>query len=262
MPSSLSEDSPFRAGVLPETQVLLAGQDLLTGLSSRAGLEAHFRLAAARARRSGARFAVGIAVVGVDPVTPPDEVFGHDLLVVAAAKQLRASLRETDLIARLGETRFAFVAEEVPPSGVATIARRIANALATANDGEAARVGPLVGMTLWESDEHTLPALLRRAEENLSADPSAPALPDAANAESFGGSPPDEVALENSSVMRSMARRGLGWISLLILIALALSAAPEAWRPRWWPVASVAQQGWSSLRAQLPWLPPAAGRRP
>ena len=262
MPSSLSEDNPFRAGVLPETQVLLAGQDLLTGLSSRAGLDAHFRLAVARARRSGARFAVGIAVIDVDPAAPTDEVFGHDLLLVGAARQLRSSLRETDLIARLGETRFAFVAEEVSPGGVAIIARRIADALVAANDGEASRVRPLVGIALWDGDEPSLPALLRRAEENLSADPSGPVLTDAANAESFGAAAVEDVPPERVSPMRVIARRALGWISLVILIALALSAVPGAWRPNWWPLASAAQQGWSELRMHLPRLTPDAVRSP
>lgn len=263
MPSSLSEDSPFRAGVLPETQVLLAGQDLLTGLSSRAGLEAQFRLAAARARRSGARFAVGLVAIDVDAAAPPDEVFGHDLLVVAAAKELRASLRETDLIARLGETRFAFLAEEVSAAGVALIARRIAGALSAANEGAPARIRPLVGMALWENDEQTLPALLRRAEETLSADPAPSALPDAANAETFGASATEERLPEPpSSPARRIARRVIGWISLVVLVALALSAVPSAWRPGWWPVASVVEQGWSGVRTRLPAFAAALGRRP
>jgi diguanylate cyclase (GGDEF)-like protein len=263
MPNSLSEDSPFRAGVLPETQVLLAGQDLLTGLSSRAGLDAHYRLAAARARRSGARLAVGVVAIDVDPATPPDEVFGHDLLMVEAAKQLRTCLRETDLIARLGETRFAFVAEEVTTAGIPRIVARVARAVGRAPEGQSAPGRALVGMALWEGGEQSLAALLRAAEEALTAGPmTAGPVPSAANAESFGAQAERDVPSLPVSRSRRLVRRTLGWVSLATLVVLALSATPAHWRNRWLPVDGIAQQGWSELRARLPLGAPVADRRP
>ncbi|HET9023119.1 MAG TPA: diguanylate cyclase [Burkholderiaceae bacterium] len=253
MPSSLPDDSPFRAGVLPETQVLLAGQDLLTGLSSRAGLDAHFRLAVARARRSGARFAVGIAVIGVDPAVPPDEVFGHVLLVVEAAKRLRAVLRETDLVARLGETRFAFVAEEVAPDGAASIVERVLRTLQESSRTSSGSARPLVGLALWEHAEQTLPLLLRLAERALTAETSdISGRPTAANAATFGAQ--DDADLPPSrSVGQRVLRRGLGWLSLATLVVLALSATPSEWRGRWLPLERFAQQGWNELQIRLPW---------
>lgn len=268
MPSSLPEDSPFRAGVLPETQVLLAGQDLLTGLSSRAGLDAHFRLAVARARRSGARFAVGIAVIGVDSTAPPDEVFGHDLIVIEAAKRLRAALRETDVIGRLGETRFAFVAEEVTPDGAASIVARVLQSLKVSADGSRSPARPLVGFAVWNDpaqtlpvSAQTLPVLLRLAEQALTAEPARPPeLPTAANAESFG--PQGDVDPEpRRSMGQRLVRRALGWLSLVTLVVLALSTTPPEWRGRWLPVERLAQQGWTDLQGRLPWADP-AGRRP
>lgn len=268
MPSSLPEDSPFRAGVLPETQVLLAGQDLLTGLSSRAGLEAHYRLAVARARRSGARFVVGVAVIDVDPATAADEVFGHDLLVVEAARRLRACLRETDLIARVGETRFAFVAEEVTPAGAASIAARVARAVERGSDAPSAARG-LIGTALWQDEQQTLAALLRAAEDSLGTAPTTPLPPDAANADSFGGLVDDEAVVAPRARGRQVARRVLGWVSLAALIALAVASAPADWRNRWLPLDEVVQQGWDALRAhwpgsmpRLPALPSATDGRP
>ncbi|MGZ8272741.1 MAG: GGDEF domain-containing protein [Burkholderiaceae bacterium] len=263
MPNSLSENSPFRAGVLPETQVLLAGQDLLTGLSSRAGLDAQFRLAIARARRSGARLAVGLVVIDVNTTTPLDEVFGHDLLVVEAAKQLRKSLRETDLIARLGETRFAFVAEEVSVAGVPRIAERVTRAVGQAPEGPSGAPRALVGMALWEGGDQSLAALLRAAEEALTAGPIIVAQsPSAANAESFGAQAERDSTPSPVSRGRQVVRRTLGWVSLATLVVLALSAAPMQWRSRWLPLEGIAQQGWSDLRARLPSAPPVAERRP
>jgi diguanylate cyclase (GGDEF)-like protein len=168
MPNSFDRDSPFRAGVLPETRVLLAGQDLLTGLSSRAGLDAHYQFAVARARRSRAALAIGVAVLDVDPAAPHDDVFGHDLRIIEVARRLRAGLRETDLIARLGETRFAFVAEAVTPAGIQSIAHRVSRALAPGTEASALSAGR-VGIALREDDTQTLGALLRSAEEALSA---------------------------------------------------------------------------------------------
>ena len=263
MPNSLSEDSPFRAGVLPETHVLLAGQDLLTGLSSRAGLDAHFRLAVARARRSGARLAVGLVAIDVDAATPPDEVFGHDLLMVEAAKQLRKSLRETDLIARLGETRFAFVAEEVTVSGIPRIVERVARAVGRTPEGQPIPARALVGTALWDGGEQSLAALLRLAEEALTTVPTTVSLaPSAANAESFGGQPERDAKPPPVSRRRRIVRRALGWVSLATLMVLALSAAPAQWRGRWLPLDGIAQQGWSDLRARLPLAAPVADRRP
>jgi diguanylate cyclase (GGDEF)-like protein len=263
MPSPLPENNPFRASVLPETQVLLAGQDLLTGLSSRAGLDAHYRLAVARARRSGARCAVGVVVVGVDPTQPPDDVFGHDLAVVEAAKRLRATLRETDLIARVGETRFAFVAEDVPPDGVDAIVGRVLQALAAPVANAGAPSSPRVGLALWESPDQTLPLLLRKAEQALTTEEALAAhrRPVAANAESFG--PGDEAASEPPRTpARSIARRAVGWLSLAMLLALALSATPRDWRDRWLPLHRMAERGWNAVQAERPPVPGTAIRRP
>jgi diguanylate cyclase (GGDEF)-like protein len=254
MPNSLSEDSPFRAGVLPETQVLLAGHDLLTGLSSRAGLEAHFRLAAARARRCGGRLAVGIADIVADPRAPADDVFGADLVVRDAARRLRRVLRETDLVARIAETRFAFVAEDVTTDGIGVIVERVAGAIARAGSTPAERVDVRVGIAVADSDTPTLPALLRAAEERLGgASPADALLWGAANAESFGNGG-DSAAAPRGWSLRGVARRTLGWVSLVTLIVLALAAAPAEWRAAWEPLGALAQDRINELVTRLPWF--------
>jgi len=260
MPSPPPGDNPFRAGVLPETQVLLAGQDLLTGLSSRAGLDAHYRYAVARARRSDAPFAIGLAVLDVDPAAPHDDVFGHDLRVVEVARRLRTGLRETDLIARLGETRFAFVAEKVTPAGLDSIVHRVARALTEPGAEQSAPSGGRVGLALWENDRQTLAALLRAAEETLSAEPET-VLRMAANAEAFGAQGGPTAIAPPPSRGRRFARRALGAVSMAAVLMLALSTATPAWRSRWSPLEAVALQGWSELRARLPTAFPAE-RRP
>jgi diguanylate cyclase (GGDEF)-like protein len=253
MPNSISEDSPFKAGVrvLPETQVLLAGQDLLTGLSSRAGLEAHFKLAVARARRFGTRFAVGVIVAEVERESPPGQITGHDPLLVEVGRRLRATLRETDVLARLGETRFAFIAEEIDEPGVAAIAGRVAEAMAAVTRPGADRARPAVGMAIGQSGDQTLAALLRVAEDALldarargaypwSDAPTAPAVPGAV-ARARPPGPPHRA--------RQVVRRLLGWISLAALLLLAALAMPAEWREHWLPTADDLRQAWREVQA-------------
>jgi GGDEF domain-containing protein len=250
MPTPLSEDSPFRAGVLPETEVLLAGQDLLTGLSSRAGLEAHFRFAVARARRSGARLAVGVAMVEVDPDAPNDEVFGHDLTVIEAAKKLRRELRETDVIARVAETRFAFIAEEVSESALPSIVSRLSRVLQRTRPAPGEPGRRLVGLALWDYGDQSLPALLRSAEEALRAPPAND--PEAAWPEPDPGTALDHRDAPRMAGLRAVTRRTLGWASLAALLALAVLAAPPEWRNQWLPLDGWARHAWTYLHERLP----------
>jgi diguanylate cyclase (GGDEF)-like protein len=253
MPDLVPADSPFKAGVrvLPETQVLLAGQDLVTGLSSRAGLEAQFKLAAARARRSGTRFAVGVVVVDVEREVADDVLAGNDPVVVEAARRVRATLRETDVVARLGETRFGFVVEEVDEAGVAVIAGRIADAMAAATQPGSDRARPAVGIAFWTRDDKSLASLLREAEDALldarkrggypGSDADAQAVPGAVGR---AGPPPRPTRT------RGVARRLFGWVSLAALLVLAGSALPDEWRARWLPSEAAIQQAWAQAQDQ------------
>jgi diguanylate cyclase (GGDEF)-like protein len=254
MPDPVPADSPFKAGVrvLPETQVLLAGQDLLTGLSSRAGLEAQFKLAAARARRYGTRFAVGLVVVDVERELADGALGGHDPVVVDAARRVRATLRETDVVARLGETRFAFLAEEIEETGAAAIAGRVAEAIAAAVSPSSDRTRPAVGIAFWQRDEKSLASLLREAEDALLEARKRGGYPwsDHEAEQVVPGGQSVVVARPRPARARGVARRLFGWVSLAALLGLASAALPDEWRARWLPSEAAVEQAWAQAQSQ------------
>lgn len=85
----------------------LIQQDPLTGALNRRGLELSFRREAARASRSGE--ALSLAMVDLDFFKAINDRYGHDTgdaVLRELVQVLRAELRPTDLIARIGGKEF------------------------------------------------------------------------------------------------------------------------------------------------------------
>lgn len=103
-----------------------ARTDELTGLANRiAWTEA---LAAERKRRSRYRRPVVLMSVDVDRLKEVNDRFGHeagDELLRAAASVLTGSLRDTDLVARIGGDEFGVLLPETPARSVERVIERI-----------------------------------------------------------------------------------------------------------------------------------------
>jgi diguanylate cyclase (GGDEF)-like protein len=103
-----------------------ARTDELTGLANRiAWTEA---LGGERKRRSRYRRPVVVMSIDMDRLKEVNDRFGHDAgdeLLVAAATVLTRSLRDTDLVARIGGDEFGVLMPETTPEGVERAVQRI-----------------------------------------------------------------------------------------------------------------------------------------
>lgn len=93
----------------------LAHHDALTGLPNRLVFESKLRAALERARRSEAR--VALVFIDLNDFKAINDKLGHgagDQVLVATATRLRAALRESDGVARIGGDEFVAILEGLP----------------------------------------------------------------------------------------------------------------------------------------------------
>lgn len=150
----------------------LATHDRLTGLVNRSIFEDRLELAIARSQRTTHRFAV--MFLDLDNFKQINDAFGHqfgDHLLVEVADRMRATLRETDTIARFGGDEFGILVESLTSDvSITAIARKLLDAVAqpyTIDDREivvTAGVGVTIGP--FESGS-TAEAVLQRTDVAL-----------------------------------------------------------------------------------------------
>ena len=155
------------------TQVsALVQKDPLTQALNRRGLEEAFRIETARATRYESPLV--LAMLDVDDFKKLNDSLGHvagDRALVHLAQVMKATLRPTDLLARLGGEEFAvlFPATELDEAAQAT--ERLQKELVRSNfafEGQRAAVAFSAGVASWRRAE-VLEELIRRADAALYA---------------------------------------------------------------------------------------------
>lgn len=110
----------------------LAYHDVLTGLPNRASILLMLQLALARARRD--KICLALLFIDLDKFKPVNDEFGHhagDQLLSAVGARLRASIRKTDVVARIGGDEFVVVLhDEVSHAFACKLAEKLLNKLA------------------------------------------------------------------------------------------------------------------------------------
>jgi len=128
----------------------LASHDPLTGLANRASLERHLLQALEAEPAPGS--ALAVAFIDLDRFKPINDLLGHDAgdeLLRQVALRLRATVRETDFVARFGGDEFVVVAP-LAHDGADDLARRLENAVTAPFELEAgtAHVHASVGIAV------------------------------------------------------------------------------------------------------------------
>ena len=134
-----------------------ASTDELTGLPNRRAFDDAVRAALARARRAGQP--LSILLVDLDGLKQVNDSAGHaagDRLLVTAGSAWAATLRASDVIARVGGDEFAVLLEGADETAADEVIERLAAALPPGH-------GASAGAATWDGSEEAA-ALLARAD--------------------------------------------------------------------------------------------------
>jgi diguanylate cyclase (GGDEF)-like protein len=158
----------------------LAVHDDLTGLPNRRGMAERLNAALARSRRDDST--VVVLLVDLDRFKPVNDLRGHaagDRLLQLVAKRMTDTVRESDVVARVGGDEFVIAtqvgpgtpgafAEDAVVDAAARLARRLVAVLEEPFDlgdgGMPVLVGASVGVALAPDGETMVEELLRRAD--------------------------------------------------------------------------------------------------
>jgi len=157
---------------LHEQIAKLAVTDELTGLANRRRFLQVVRAEVQRARRY--ERALSLVMLDLDRLKQINDHDGHaagDAMLRGIAQCMRASVRDTDLCARLSGDEFAVVLPETAPEGAAVIAERIRKAVENFSvvvNGATIASTVSVGLVCCQPGElPDLPTFIRMADEAL-----------------------------------------------------------------------------------------------
>ena len=151
----------------------LAAHDPLTGLANRYRLQTALEAAIAEAHARRERFA--LVYLDLDGFKAANDALGHDggdRVLCEVAQRLRDSLRQADLIARIGGDEFVVLLRACrTPGAIASVIDKLNAALhaPVRMDGHALTLRASAGVAVYPEDGSTPDALLRHADQAMYA---------------------------------------------------------------------------------------------
>lgn len=146
----------------------LAHHDELTGLLNRFSLKARIDQVLAAARRTMTRFAV--LFIDLDRFKVINDTLGHhigDALLIEVARRLRAVVRDSDVVARIGGDEFVLILSSIENSGgVALVAEKLVYAIGEPClvEGHEIYTTPSIGIAIYPSDGMDSETLMKNAD--------------------------------------------------------------------------------------------------
>ncbi len=147
-----------------------AVRDPLTGLANRELLGERLRGALARDARTGG--STGVMFLDLDHFKDVNDRHGHaagDAVLRGVADRLRAGVRPSDTVARVGGDEFVILVEDATDAGLAALSRRLRAAICAPLDvhGQSLNVGVSVGVARADRGAMTPADLLSRADAGM-----------------------------------------------------------------------------------------------
>lgn len=146
----------------------LAHHDILTGLHNRFSMEVRLEQAIASARREQQRIAV--MFIDLDRFKNINDTLGHqvgDKLLIEVARRLKASVRDSDVVARIGGDEFVVVLVAIKDnSHAAVVSENIMQKISRPYDidGHAINTTPSIGISIYPDDGEVCDELMRAAD--------------------------------------------------------------------------------------------------
>lgn len=152
---------------------VLSANDALTGLLNRHAFEERWQSELSRARRYGRP--ISIAVMDIDYFKQFNDRHGHaagDAALQAVARALRARVRATDFVGRMGGEEFVVALPETTAQAAVTVAEGLRVAVSEApvtiaGNRIPARVTISVGVASWPDNGDEITRLLDRADDRM-----------------------------------------------------------------------------------------------
>ena len=150
---------------------LQAKQDPLTGLGNRAMLEEELDRLLIKGKRNAFGFA--LLYIDLDYFKQINDSFGHglgDLLLAVIANRLRRTMRQADLIARIGGDEFVALLQDVDdPNDAALIASKIIHTLSEpiTLSGHHLLISASVGIAMYPEHGQAATELLHHSDQAL-----------------------------------------------------------------------------------------------
>jgi diguanylate cyclase (GGDEF)-like protein/PAS domain S-box-containing protein len=148
-----------------------AYHDALTGLANRRLFQEHLTLAIALAQRK--RRPLAVLFLDLDHFKVVNDSLGHtlgDTLLREIATRLRASVREGDVVARVGGDEFTVVLQELEKKeDAAVMAQRLLRIISEPMevDGQRLYVTTSIGITVYPDDGEDAETLLKNADNAM-----------------------------------------------------------------------------------------------
>ncbi|MGB9130600.1 MAG: EAL domain-containing protein [Thiobacillus sp.] len=146
----------------------LAHHDVLTGLINRYNLENRLDQALLSAHRD--RLSVAVMFIDMDRFKTINDTLGHhvgDQLLIEVGRRLRDSVRESDIVSRLGGDEFIVVLTHIKDAmDAAPLADKILRSLRQTYvfDGKEMHSSPSIGIAIYPSDGEDGPTLMKNAD--------------------------------------------------------------------------------------------------